>query len=120
MIHETFRVYSNKYPICQNMISRRNEAYKKWIHYSDKLQKIRPATDSRSKAKIPRNENKLQLAIRNFESINNEAHKMMTELAINKQKVLNPCMTKMFAENLSFFRKMRNAFSAANAVDIEG
>jgi hypothetical protein len=45
MIHETFRVYSNKYPICQNTIRRRNEAYKKWIHYSDKLQRIRPATD---------------------------------------------------------------------------
>ena len=44
----------------------------------------------------------------------------MNELARDKQKNLNPIMTKMFAENLSFFRKMKNGFSAANAVDLDG
>jgi hypothetical protein len=29
-------------------------------------------------------------------------------------------MTKMFAENLAFFRKMKNGFSVANAVDLDG
>ena len=44
----------------------------------------------------------------------------MNELARDKQKNLNPIMTKMFAENLSFFRKMKNGFSVANAVDLDG
>ena len=58
-MQDSFREYSNRFEICQNMLIRRNEAQKKWIHYTDKMQKMRAATDLKARAKVPRNENKL-------------------------------------------------------------
>ena len=52
--HDKFREFAFKFNACKNMIRRRYEAHKKWIHYNDKLQKIRPATDKRNVAKVPR------------------------------------------------------------------
>lgn len=53
----------------------------------------------------------------NFEMSNTETYNKMVELSLNKQKHINPIVTKFLRLNMQFFKKTNKCFSELKSID---
>lgn len=68
--------------------------------------------------KFVRNQEKLRTAKMTFDEINTATYEKMKSLAQDKQKYMNPIVTKFLRLNMEFFRKNASSFRDIKSMDI--
>lgn len=95
------------------MVQQRVRADQRLIHYENKLPLLKTNNE-----KYVRNQEKLRTAKMTFDEINSATYEKMKSLAQDKQKFMNPIVTRFLRLNLEFFRKNAAAFGEIKSMDI--
>lgn len=99
-LYSQFRQWATEFGICAGMIQQRIKADQRLIHYENKIPLLRANNE-----KFVRNQEKLRTAKMTFDEINTATFEKMKSLAQDKQKYMNPIVTKFLRLNMEFFRK---------------
>lgn len=119
-MYQDFRNWATQFGVAAGILKVRTQADNQLYHYEQKVLKLKQADKSNQKAqeRYARNVEKLSQAKMSFEMTNTECYSKMLELAQDKQRHINPIVTKFFRLNNQFFKKTVLAFNDIKSIDV--
>jgi hypothetical protein len=129
---DQFRAFFAKFDVIYDKLKTRDRALAKFIHYFEKLRKIKEDRSVRNSVAgdvsraskdaeyLARNEKKYQVAFATFQQQNNWLYNEVTDLIRNKYKALTPIVIRFISVAQSFFGKAGSSFAKLTNIQDRG